>query len=290
VEWADCRDFPQTYEYSDVGLGLLGQVLALRVGTTYERLLTERILLPLGMTMTGVSLSPAMQRQAVAAHDDRGNPVPDWDIPVLAGAGALHSTLTDMLVFAVANLNPDAGQVQRALATTHVPRHVTGPERRVGLGWHIYEPHGQDIGWHAGETGGSRSFIGMDRAAGAAVVVLTNTAASVNDIGFHLLDERLPLDTSEPSAPVEVAPQVLDRYVGCYRLGPDQTVTITRTEDGLIAHATGLGTARVYPETDTHFVVRVIPIGIDFQLAADHTVTGLVLHYRGQRRPATKLR
>lgn len=46
--------------------------------------------------------------------------------------------------------------------------------------------------WHNGGTGGYRSFGGFV-AGERAVVVLTNSAQGVDDIGFHLLEPSLPL-------------------------------------------------------------------------------------------------
>jgi CubicO group peptidase (beta-lactamase class C family) len=54
------RDIGAMYEYSNLGVGLLGHLLALRAGTSYEELLTKRILQPLGMRDTAITLSPSM--------------------------------------------------------------------------------------------------------------------------------------------------------------------------------------------------------------------------------------
>ena len=81
------RDPGAEYEYSNLGFGLLGHALARRAGTSYQQLLAERILGPLGMTMTGVTLTPAMRRQLALPHNDRGEVVAAWDNPTLAGGG-----------------------------------------------------------------------------------------------------------------------------------------------------------------------------------------------------------
>jgi serine-type D-Ala-D-Ala carboxypeptidase/endopeptidase len=41
--------------------------------------------------------------------------------------------------------------------------------------------------WHNGGTSGFRSFVGAARATGTAVVVLSNTARSVDRLGLRLL-------------------------------------------------------------------------------------------------------
>jgi D-alanyl-D-alanine-carboxypeptidase/D-alanyl-D-alanine-endopeptidase len=72
------REIGSLYEYSNLGFGLLGHALALRAGMTYERLLSERILKPLGITMTGITLTPAMKQRLALPHGERGDLVPVW--------------------------------------------------------------------------------------------------------------------------------------------------------------------------------------------------------------------
>ena len=58
------------------------------------------------MTSTGITLDPATAQRFVDGHDARGNITSRFDMPVLAGAGALRSSVNDMLKFAAANLDP----------------------------------------------------------------------------------------------------------------------------------------------------------------------------------------
>ena len=81
------RDIGAQYEYSNLGMGLLGHALALKGGTGYETLVRTRILEPLRMRDTAITLSPALRSRLAAGHDARGSAVANWDIPTLAGAG-----------------------------------------------------------------------------------------------------------------------------------------------------------------------------------------------------------
>jgi hypothetical protein len=51
--------------------------------------------------------------------------------------------------------------------------------------------------WHNGQAGGSHGFIGLDKARHTVVVVLSSSVSSIDDIGFHLLDERVELAAAE---------------------------------------------------------------------------------------------
>jgi len=66
------REIGSEYEYSNLGFGLLGHALAARAGTSYEQLVRERILKPLGVTMTGISLTPAMKQRFALPYGERG--------------------------------------------------------------------------------------------------------------------------------------------------------------------------------------------------------------------------
>jgi hypothetical protein len=158
---------------------------------------------------------------------------------------------------------------------------------RVGLAWHTKRLSGWDTVWHSGETGGSRSFLGLDADGHRAVVVLSNSAARIEDIGFHLLDRRAEL--SEERQEIDLPAGVLDRYAGVYQLGPHATVTVTRTGSGLIAEATGLGIAPIYPATETEFFVKVIPVELTFQLGPCGAATGVVVRFGGKEMRGTKI-
>jgi CubicO group peptidase (beta-lactamase class C family) len=59
---------------------------------------TERILAPLDMTSTAITLDASIRARLAPGHGQNGNVVPNWHLPTLAGAGALRSTVEDMHV------------------------------------------------------------------------------------------------------------------------------------------------------------------------------------------------
>jgi D-alanyl-D-alanine-carboxypeptidase/D-alanyl-D-alanine-endopeptidase len=174
--------------YSNLGYGLLGEVLARRAGQGYEQLVEERICRPLGLADTAVSV--ASPERFAQGHDRRGRPVPHWDLAALAGAGALRSTVADILAFLRLQLGDGDPALARAAALTHAPR---ARRRRlaVGLGWTRLPLLGTDhheLLFHNGGTGGFRSFAGFVPATRVAVVVLSNSARSVDALGFRILE------------------------------------------------------------------------------------------------------
>ena len=155
------RDIGAQYEYSNLGGGLLGHVLTRRAGMDYESLVRSRITTPLNMTSTRIALSPELQMRLAKGHNERLVPVSNWDLPTLAGAGALRSTANDLLNFLAVPLGYTASPLAPAMARMLSVRRPTGtPGLDVALAWHIFTRNGNDLIWHNGGTGGYRSFIG----------------------------------------------------------------------------------------------------------------------------------
>lgn len=189
------REAGESYEYSNFGVGLLGHLLERASGKSYEELLINRIATPLDMPDTRITFSPAMLERLAKGHVGEKE-VPNWDIPTLAGAGAIRSTAHDMIRFLQANLGLIDSPLLESMKETHVPRTEAGSKQmHIGLGWHILTPpKGPDIVWHNGGTGGYRSFAGFTQDPPRAVVVLTNSGGpGDDDIGFHILNDSLPL-------------------------------------------------------------------------------------------------
>ena len=181
------RDIGEAVEYSNVGYGLLGHALALREGTGYEALVTERILEPLQMSDTAIELTPLLRERLAPGHDERLRPAANWDLTALAGAGALRSTVNDMLTFLEANMGLRESALRPAMEFAHAPR-LSDPAlgMDLGLGWVIATEGDRRFVWHNGATGGYASFIGFDPQALAGVVVLSNSAARVDNLAYRL--------------------------------------------------------------------------------------------------------
>lgn len=275
------------YEYSNLATGLLGHILARHTGKSYETLVIERIAEPLGMDDTRITLT-ADQRARLATGHSGGSAVSNWDLPTLAGAGALRSTAEDMLRFVAANLGLQETLLYAAMQRTHTPRDEAGSaDMQVGMGWHIRTNDTSEIVWHNGGTGGYRSFAGFNEAQGQGVVVLANNDWSVDDIGFYMLDSTYALKEITPV--VSVDPDVLERYVGRYQLAPTFIITITRDGDQLTAQATGQPSFAIYPSSETEFFLKVVEAQLTFNVAEDGTVESLTLHQNGQQMPAQKI-
>src|SRR5687767_2091627 len=285
------RDVGEKFEYSNLGMGLLGHVLALRGRKSFEELLIERILTPLGMRDTRITLTPAMRSRLAPGHDEADTAVTNWDLPTIAGAGALRSTPRDMVKFLAANLDSSIGAAARSLAAGHAPlRETDSPQMRIGLGWVVSSEFGKTLVWHNGQTGGYHSFIGFDPAPGRGVVILSNSSKNIDDIALHLLDPRIPL-TAPPKVrkEIQINPALLDAYVGVYELAPAFRLAITREGNALFAQATGQSKHQLFPEAETEFFLRIVDAQVTFVKDATGKVNSIVLHQGGAHIPGKRV-
>ena len=174
--------------YSNYGAGVLGEALARLTNLPYEQLVRDRIVEPLGLQDTRVE--PDGREVSIAVgHTRRGRPVGDWHLPALAGAGALRSSVRDLLLLLRAHLDPTSTPLEAAVRAVVEPRARISRPLSVGLGWHILErKDAVRWWWHNGGTGGFRSFVGFDPAATRGVVVLSNDTRSVDRLGQRLLE------------------------------------------------------------------------------------------------------
>ena len=280
------RDPGSQYQYSNLGGGLLGHVLALRAGMSYEALVRSRICDPLGMKETRITLTPEMKARMAAGHNQALEPVGNWDLPTLAGAGALRSTANDMLTFLAANLGYVKSPLAPAMAVMLKVWRPTGmPGLEVALGWHVRTIEGKEIVWHNGGTGGFRSFMGFDPSARTGVVALSNTftTTGVDDMAMHLLDAKSPLAPPvKQHTQVKVDPKIYDSYLGTYELAPSFIITITRDGDHLFEQATGQPKFEIFPESERDFFLKVVDAQITFVTDSSGRATELILHQNGR--------
>jgi CubicO group peptidase (beta-lactamase class C family) len=278
------------YEYSNLGAGLLGWALATRAGKPYQALLRERILGPLRMASTGVQETEPMRKSMASGHDQMGVPTGAWHFDVIAGAGAIRSTLDDMLRFGRAASDTLQGPLAAAMALSQREFFRVDSVTSIGLGWHRRTRNGRTVVWHNGGTGGFRSMLVADAGGGTAGVVLGNSAHSADALGFMLLDSAVTVPPiPKARATMALDPAILRRYPGKYALSPAFTITITpRDSTGLNLQATGQGRLRLYPSSPVDFFLSAVEASITFEVDDAGRVQALVLHQNGAHQRAAR--
>lgn len=270
-------------DYSNLGAGLLGHLLARRADKSYEALLVERICGPLQLADTRIRLTPEQKQRLASGHNADGEPEPNWDLPTLAGAGAVRSTAADLARFVRANLEPAGTPLAEALRLSQQPRFVVEGVTSIGLGWHLNTA--AKTVWHNGQTGGYHAFAAFLPERKTGVVVLSNTATDLVDaVGSNLLRLQEGVAPVPPQLrpTLKLPAEKLEPYVGRYNLAPGAQFTITRRGTQLRAQLTGQPAFKIYPEAENRFYYRVVEAQLTFEKDKAGKVTALTLHQNGR--------
>jgi CubicO group peptidase (beta-lactamase class C family) len=188
------------FEYSNLGVGLLGQALAERAHATYDALLRREITGPLGMRDTVVTIPAALRGRFVEGHGEDHKPAHAWSFAALAGCGAIRSTAADMLTYVEAQLHPDhlppasratpeGRTLAKAIAASHLIEEDAGHGMHVALNWIHVDATGTY--WHNGATGGHSTFVAFNPDGDFGVVVLYNASVGermfADEVGTHVV-------------------------------------------------------------------------------------------------------
>jgi serine-type D-Ala-D-Ala carboxypeptidase/endopeptidase len=187
------------FEYSTFGISLLGHILALKSGISYDRLLEEKILNVLGMNSTSIVLSDAQKSRLAIGHLN-GQELPFWNTSrPIAPAGGLHSSVADMLKFASANLGLIDTKINTAMKESHIIIHDSRLGKAfsnnytayVSLGWIIATDFGIQIVEHNGETAdGYNSFIALNTSKERGIVIIASASSIDIDIANIVFGPR----------------------------------------------------------------------------------------------------
>ncbi len=241
--------------YSNTGYAALGLLLEKLAGMPYADLVEAKICRPAGMRMTGITWSKDAQSRALPGHRPWNEPIAPWgwDEPAFHAAGALHSTVEDLLTFVEIG-----GKVKPGPAEADwIPR-VWG----AVIGEEDLNHAGQDYGFHAYVRCSRKSRIGVVVLANAATTAVSCVAGTI----FSLL-HGWPLDDIPPLPTTGAPPACPDEYAGSYRydaeawatiggLGTRRTARVTARDGALFLQADHTVGDRLYPESPDSFFDR----------------------------------
>jgi len=296
------RDPGAERDYSNVGYWLLGQALATRAGMDYESLLRTRVIDPLKMRNTGVTLSAKLKDRLVVGHNVVLQPAASFSsvsiYSAMPAAGGLLSTVDDLLTFLSVAMGYEPSPLTPSMAamlTTRRP--IDGGGSEQALGWVVTGKGDDQLITHDSFTWGYASYVAWDPATRTGVVVLSNQLTSVGDIGLHLLRPDTPLEppTVTKHTEIKLGSAVLDTYAGQYEAEGVGVFNIARDQDFLTVQLPtdwGLPKLQLRPETERDFFVAELPLRVTFQTDTKGRANGLLLYPpRGQHPlPANRIR
>jgi hypothetical protein len=167
------QDGPHPCSYSNIGVSLLGYLVAKQYGKPWTECVLEKVCKPLGLTHTQPSHLPSLGTLAPPYNGDKPGMVTTFQ--AFAPAGSLRSTAADMLKFGQALAHPERTPLKDALTLALQPHADSNPNGgKVGLGA-FRAGTGERLAYvHDGATAGYRSSIQVMPTPDTVRIVLMN--------------------------------------------------------------------------------------------------------------------
>jgi len=190
------------HAYSNLGVSLLGEAMAIMEDTTFADLLAEKVTVPMGLNDTTDHLNSDQQSRFAEPKTPSGKPTPAWQFQSLAAAGCLRSSAQDLGRFAntvIRAINAPETALHRAIRRSAQPILGLGPKGSMTptaqcSGWLkvMHDKNAPSYLFHNGGTAGSSCALFISPDTNAAFAILSN-----NGIAGHLWGS-LKLNWSNP--------------------------------------------------------------------------------------------
>jgi len=291
-------DIGAKWNYSNLGIGLLGKALASRAGMSYEKLVRRRITKPLGMNSTAVTISSKMKKNLALGYNSKMQPAPAWEAPAFPGDGELKSTVNDLLTLLSAFTGDKKSSLSPAM-TAMLQTRRPGPNLQQALGWWVISLGPGDEGFvtHGGQTWGYASTVAYDPKTRTGVVILSNMTGNDGGLGWHLLRPALPVETSAAAQALKARKEItintklFDLYIGRYQPEAGDVITIERRGDNLFfVSPTAPQGLRLYAESEQKFFIKEADLTVAFQISGEGQVSGLIVEFAGTKTLVPRLK
>jgi len=177
----------ERHTYSNLGYGLLGEVIARQSGMTFADFMHEEVFVPLGMTHAALGIPPGDDRNVATRYDERAVPIPFYDTDT-PGAAGMVASVHDLVRFGMFHLGHRASNQRAILAPAsltlmHTPTSVITEGIGYGIGWGVFTNYwGQHLISHSGDMSGVHATLLLLPSEDLVVAVLMNEIpASVQD-------------------------------------------------------------------------------------------------------------
>jgi D-alanyl-D-alanine-carboxypeptidase/D-alanyl-D-alanine-endopeptidase len=275
---------PHPSSYSNLGAGLLGDLLASLNDSTWEQLIINRITQPLGMSDTRVTLDDAAQKRLAPPFEGTQSGT-NWHFQALSGAGALISSASDLIRFGQALLNPDSTPFPDAIRFVLTPRaKFSGESSKIGLGIILSRFLNQPAWEHDGGTGGYRTSFQIQPDSQTVRVILINNDALAPPLLLAAIDPPPPTK-SRPEVPI--TPAAAREYIGVFELDPNSRFTVIQRGDHLWTRLTGQPFFRLFHSGNDRFFLKIAPAELQFERTDGH-ITHVTLFQNNREQRATK--
>ena len=301
--------------YSGLGYSLLQLALMDRSQKSFEVILEETVLQPLGLRDSTFQqqLPEALQARAARGHLGVGAAVEGgWRVhPELAAAG-LWTTPADLATLIIDVAKSRRGDPGRLLSSESARQMLSLHLDGMGLGFVVRDDGAQGYFAHSGGNQGYFAHLEMLADTGQGIVIMSNSdagqalaslliASVANEYDWPLPDRRQVAGmraerlfaqydrVANQRNKVDVDVAVLARYVGKYELAPDLLFEVTLAEGQLRVRLGDQPQFPLFAESPSKFFLEAVDAQITFVVDASGGSTGLVLHQGGRDQQANKI-
>lgn len=240
--------FRKDFHYNNLGFLAAGMIAAKAAGAeSWEALVKERLLGPLGMKDASLSVTVALEDPRVAKGYSWEEEKKDWkhlpmrNIDSVGPAGSINANVTDMarwVLFQLGKGEIDGKRLiaEKTLEETWTKQIEMGDGGGYGLGWMLRKWRGKQVVEHGGNIDGFSAMVALLPEEKAGFVLLSNvTHSALQNGSIDLVFDGL-LGPSSEGNPQEIArAEDFSPYVGKYvaNFGPfkDARFAVT-TKDG----------------------------------------------------------
>ncbi len=283
--------------YNNSAYFLLGYIISKVSGKPYETYLKETFFDPLGMKNTGVhyaGIKLEHEAKGYSKNNDKFEEALNWDMSWAGGAGAMYSTVDDLLKW---NQALHSGKVLNeksftAAITPTVLKTGEQPSMKYGYGLGLNNYRGADIIGHSGGLHGFLTQLTYFPKEKITVVMFTNTSTPEINFDPNKIAEAFiwpTLDKQNSFSESTFKPKNLQQYTGRFEIANVGVMTITTADDKLYAQLSGQQKFEIFPMAEDEFFWKVVTARLKFFRNEKGEISHSVLYQSGQELTAKKL-
>lgn len=288
----------ESYIYNNSAYFLLGYLIGKISGSSYADYLEKSFFDPLNMDHTGVHYAGIKLDNQAKGFSRNGASYElaiDWDMSWAGGAGALYSTVDDLLKW---NNALFSGKVlnEESLKAAFTPVVLNNGEKPgfgdYGYGWQLSTYRGKDIFHHSGGLHGFLSQLAYFPQDKLTVVMFTNTSDPSVDFNPNKLAEAYLWKNMEPQpsySATDIKPKNLDAFVGRYDFSNGAVMKIVKKDEGLFAQLSGQPEFPIFPSSENEFYWKVVEARIKFVEDENGEVHNAIFNQNGQELKVKRL-
>jgi len=219
----------EKFQYQNIMFTAAGEIASVVEKQPYDKLITDRIFKPLGMTNSTMSLKEMKKAKDYSLgynynFDTKATEkLPFRDIDEVAPAGSINSSARDMAQWLRFVLNGGTAGGKRLVSEKNYDEWLK-PQMKIagtssyGFGWFLQTWNGFKVVQHGGNIDGFNSMVAMFPEKKLGFVLLTNVSASslgsdmIQIVGQNLVDEP------KPDENVKLPVKTMEKMVGKYHL------------------------------------------------------------------------